>query len=597
MKKVYSLICAITLMCVAILPSLSSNSNIKAQVSDLFVEIPKDSWSRVPVKTVYLPIILGNLNPDNDILLNSIEIFDKDKNLILEEKVNTFLKKVYEFAKSPDETRKSLGINPPTTEDLDKAKEILLEIDATIDKVKKDMLVEEAWQKLKYKLSDKNPDTYTDAEQKLSNLLYTKWIEIDLTKIMKDIKEEDYVSLTVKINFEIGNTSYQTEEQTYLFYLNSLPTRTGWYPGDGHIRTTGLHFDDEKDDSLSEYTGNYENYGFSDAKDYSSVFIRRNQANSFGYKWIIITDHAGDYVHTHQPRLELEEWSIYDQACTRATNYYSPSITVCPGEELATKEYEILHPENSGHLLCYGNSSYAASYGTCQELINRTNSAGGFGIIAHPYANAWVNWDDWNVSGFRGLEIISNQSNYSSSAVSKWDELLTSNLQSIIGGGDKIIGMANSDVHNSTYMWGLNMNYIYTGSPNPPGINRYTVYNNLKAGRVSASSDGSLAVFSLNGYAPGSIVNVNPGTNNISITVNAECARGDYYSPGGTIRIIKNGTAVLTDSFSGLSITRSYTLTATADCYYRVEVTFNGIVGDHVEYSYCFVNPVYVNLP
>jgi hypothetical protein len=141
------------------------------------------------------------------------------------------------------------------------------------------------------------------------------------------------------------------------------------------------------------------------------------------------------------------------------------------------------------------------------------------------------------------------------------------------------------------------MNYIYTGSSSPPGTNRSTVYNNLKAGRVSASSDGSLAVFSLNDYAPGSVVNVNSGTNNISITVNAECARGDYYSPGGTIRIIKNGTAVLTDSFSGLSITRSYTLTATADCYYRVEVTFNGIVGDHVEYSYCFVNPVYVNLP
>lgn len=91
----------------------------------------------MPVKTVYLPIIFGNLNPDNDILLNSIEIFDKDKNLILEKKVNIFLRKIYEFAKSPDEIRKSLGINPPTAEDLDKAKEILLEIDATIDKVKR----------------------------------------------------------------------------------------------------------------------------------------------------------------------------------------------------------------------------------------------------------------------------------------------------------------------------------------------------------------------------------------------------------------------------------------------------------------------------
>jgi len=64
--------------------------------------------------------------------------------------------------------------------------------------------------------------------------------------------------------------------------------------------------------------------------------------------------------------------------------------------------------------------------------------------------------------------------------MSRCDTLLTSNLQSIIGGSDKIIGMANSDVHDSTYMWGLNMNYIYTGSSNPPGTNRSSVYDNLK---------------------------------------------------------------------------------------------------------------------
>lgn len=591
MKKLYSLICIIALMCVAIFPPLSFNSNIKAQASDLFVEIPKNSWSRAPVKTVYLPIIFGNLNPDNDILVKSVEIFDKDKNLILEEKVNTFLKKVYEFAKSSDETRKSLGINPPTTEDLDKAKEILLEIDTTKDKAKKNMLVEEAWQKLKYKSSDKNPDTYTETEQKLSNLLYTKWIEIDLTKIKKDIKEEDYVPLTVKINFETGNTSYQTEEQTYLFYLNSLPTRTGWYPGDGHIHTQGLP---NQPDNPANYSGNYENYGFSDATDSSTILIRRNQANSFGYKWIIITDHAGnDNIWTSEPRLESDEWSIYNTACTRATNNYSPNITVCPGEELATKE--LLAPGVTGHLLCYSNSTYASSYNaSCQDLIDRTNSAGGFGVIAHPFGGIF--WSDWNVTDFRGLEIISNQSNYSSSAVSRWDTLLTSHLQGIISGSyPKIIGMANSDVHNPSYMWGLNMNYIYTGSSSPPGTNRAAVYDNLKAGRVSASSDGSLAVFSLNGYAPGSVVNVNPGTNNVSITVSGKSVSLAY--PFINIHIYSNnGIEILSDYlYSQYDFTETYQLTATSDCYYRVMVTFGNC--SNCENNFCFVNPIYVNLP
>ena len=554
----------------SIIPSLSIKSDSRVEVSDLFIEIPKDSWSRAPVKTVYLPVVFGNLNPNKEVSIKSVEILNKDKQSLVEEKVDIRLKTVYNFAKSKDEIRNLLGINLPTVEELDTAKGILIEADRTNDRSKRNMLVEEAWQKLKYKPSDKNPDTYTEAEQKLSNLLYTKLIEVDLTRIKKDIQEEDYVPITVRINFEVGNTLYQVEEQTYLFYLNSLPARSGWYPGDGHIHTTWSDGD-------------------------STVRQRRDQANSFGYKWVIITDHAGDSSHTSQARLEVSEWLAYQTDCNNAQNVY-PYTTVCPGEELATGESFSL-PPNSGHLLCYANSSYASSYGTCQDLINRANSAGGFGIIAHPYNPAFL-WGDWNASSFRGLEIISNQSNYSSSAVSKWDSLLTNNLQGIISGRcPKIIGMANSDVHNSTSSaWGKNMNYIYTGSSTPPGTNRYAVYNALKEGRVSASLDGSLAVFSLNGYAPGSVVNVDPGANNISITVSGKCVSINY--PYIFVNVYSNnGVEVLSDSFYDYDtdFTKTYYFTATSDCYYRVVVTFKNQYGETG--GCCLVNPVYVNLP
>jgi len=583
-------------MCIAIFPSLSLKLNIKGQASDLFFEIQKNSWSRAPVKTVYLPVILGNLNPNGDILLKSIEILGKNKNLLLEEKVDTSLKKVYDFAKSADEVRKSLGINPPSIGDLDNAKKLFIEIDKTKDKIKKNILVEEAWQKLKYKPGDKSPDTYTEIEQKLSSLLYTKYIEIDLSKIKKDIEEEDYIPVTIRVNYEIGNTAYQAEEQTYIFYLNSLPTRTGWHPGDGHIHTQALS---NQPDDPSNYTGNYENYGFSDATDSSTILSRRNQANSFGYKWIIITDHAGEDAVAPK-RLESNEWLIYNTACTRAMSNYFPNITVCPGEELAMVEGTTSWTDpRSGHYLTYKNSSYVASYATaCYELIQRSYNAGGFGVIAHPY-NTFFHWGDWSATsqnGFTELEIISNQSDYSQNAINKWDELLTANLENIIYGGPKIIGMANSDVHNSTYMWGLNMNYIYTGSSNPPGTDRTAIYNNLKAGRVTASSDGSLAVFSLNGYAPGSVVNVNPGTNNVSITVSGKCISTAY--PYIYVYIFSNnGTQVLYDSFYDLDtdFNKTYQLTATADCYYRVLVTFKDQSG--AVKGYCLISPVYVNLP
>jgi hypothetical protein len=157
--------------------------------------------------------------------------------------------------------------------------------------------------------------------------------------------------------------------------------------------------------------------------------------------------------------------------------------------------------------------------------------------------------------------------------------------------------MANSDVHNSTSSaWGKNMNYIYTGSLTPPGTNRYAVYNALKEGRVSASLDGSLAVFSLNGYAPGNVVNVNPGANNISITVSGKCVSINY--PYIFVSVYSNnGVEVLSDSFYDYDtdFTKTYYFTATSDCYYRVVVTFKNQYGEIG--GCCLVNPVYVNLP
>jgi len=92
-------------------------------------------------QTVYLPIKLGNLSPDgNTLVVKSIEILSDDNNVIFEERKEISLKSVYEFAKSGEEIRESLGINPPTIDDLDKAKEIIFEIDKEMDKTRKNIL-------------------------------------------------------------------------------------------------------------------------------------------------------------------------------------------------------------------------------------------------------------------------------------------------------------------------------------------------------------------------------------------------------------------------------------------------------------------------
>ncbi|MBC7195412.1 MAG: CehA/McbA family metallohydrolase, partial [Caldisericia bacterium] len=364
----------------------------------------------------------------------------------------------------------------------------------------------------------------------------------------------------IKITFlNPDNSQTSIEKETTLFYLTSLPSQYGWYPGDGHMHTNWSD-------------GSY------------SISQRKNQAYNTGLKWIIITDHASNDSND----LQQSEWGGYVYICNTVQD---SSVTVCPGEELHTND-----GFGNSHLLTYKNSLYVSSYGTCQELINRVKDNNGIPIIAHPYHILYP-WNDWSASGFNGLEIISGQDGYSTQAVNRWDTILTTNLQNIISGSyPKIIGMANNDSHSIGY-FGINMNYVYTGSQSPPGTNRNQVYNNLIAGRITASSDGSLAVFSLNGYAPGSIVNVTPGNNNITIVVNGESIYGynTYYC---LIRVIKNGTLILEDGFYDSKIVdKTYTFTAISDCYYRVEVIFYTLLNDQYIYSYCFVSPIYVNIP
>ena len=83
---------------------------------------------------------------------------------------------------------------------------------------------------------------------------------------------------------------------------------------------------------------------------------------------------------------------------------------------------------------------------------------------------------------------------------------------------------------------------------------------------------------------------------NISITVSGKCISTAY--PYIYVYIFSNnGTQVLHDFFydSDTDFSKTYQLTATSDCYYRVSVLFEneygGVGGE------CLVNPVYVNLP
>jgi hypothetical protein len=262
---------------------------------------------------------------------------------------------------------------------------------------------------------------------------------------------------------------------------------------------------------------------------------------------------------------------------------------VCPGEELAT--FEGTGSPGTGHLLSYANSSYAASYGSCQTLATNVTNAGGFGIVAHPY-HASFSWPDWNATPWSGLEVMSNESPPNPDVIAKWDQQLLNRLGDEIAGGYWCVGMANSDVHSLLSPgWGANMNYIYTGSYSVPGISPSVVWDALRCGRSTASSDGSFAAATVNGLYPGSHTTV-VRNSTVSVFVTGTPLSGKGYT-NAQVRIIRNGTLAVTqnvplDGFS--NFTKTIPITIAQDCYLRVEVTYTS--GSQT--GYCLVNPVFI---
>jgi hypothetical protein len=600
MKRVLVMV----LVCVLLAVSVAGRPlpAVKAAGELLYAEVPQDSYCRAPATTAYLSIMLGNLSDQGTMSIRCIEVLDESGTSALTETRDIALESMARSVRSGEEIRTALGIVPPTAADITTARTLLAEAMSTADRKQKSILVEQAFFASRAKQSMKNPDELTTDEATIQHLLKTTTLAVDLTQFTTDTTSETAVLVTVRITGELSGQPFTVDQQTTVFLLASLPNGGMWHPGDGHVHTSGQisGIISQPDDLTSYPLAARENYGFSDATDAASVLDRRDQANSKGLQWIVMTDHAGDNGggdHMSQPafqgRLEAEEWSIYQAACSRATTGYYPTVTVCPGEELATKEIPEWWVLPTGHLLSYANSSYAASYGngTCQSLINNAVNAGGYGIIAHPYHLSFP-WSDWNVSPWRGLEVISNQSGYSLGAVSTWDQWLLSSLNTEIAGTVRRVAMANSDVHtSSSASWGTNMNYIYTGSYSAPGTSMLTVWDAIEQGSLTASSDGSFAASTVNGVYPGYTATV-ARNSTVSVFVTGTPVSTAYTT--ARVRVLRNGYVESTQDvpLSGGNFTRTGSLAVPADGYVRVEIWYG--VGTSWS-GFCFVNPVFIS--
>ncbi len=203
-------------------------------------------------------------------------------------------------------------------------------------------------------------------------------------------------------------------------------------------------------------------------------------------------------------------------ACLDAQN--ARGVLVMPGAEFDVQT------GSGGHLLGYWMSWSTALTGartwghqTAIDWVNSQNSGYSYPIVAHPHGASIFDsspWTNWNVTGLRGLELLSFQDRVKPETVERWFSLLRSDIAPRIAGGRFTVGLGNTDAHSRLELLyddpgGRGLNWVRTtASP----ITRAAIWDGIHRGTVSASGMGDFSYFLLGGAQQGGVLAVNKNT-------------------------------------------------------------------------------------
>lgn len=406
----------------------------------------------------------------------------------------------------------------------------------------------------------------TEKHKELLRRSYLEGVRVSLEGL--SLRDGDSLKLSTIATLEVGKNTFTTTVNT-LVTIASLPVRTGWQGGDGHVHTT-----------------------WSDGGAGNTILARANHAKNNGQRWIAITD--------HEDGIRTKGWQAYVSECNSAQS--STGIPVLPGVEITTvltqgDPNSTPQGDALGYCLSLTQTTIPQNkQHTPQNLINAINAhntPNSYTVIAHPYKGGNLSWKNWNVTGFRVMELLSWEIRASTSTINKWFELLRAGLNSTIAGGGFVVGIGCTDAHHISAPGDRGFSWVY--APNYTPTDRNAIWSAIRMGRVSASGRKDLGVFSLNGFAQGSVVQVT-GSNTLTFRLIQQPVSGRR-CVGITIRD-SNNTVIHTVTNPTATET-IWTIPAPAnDTFYLVRFVFTTPHPEHgydTDHSDVWTNPIFVD--
>ena len=360
-----------------------------------------------------------------------------------------------------------------------------------------------------------------------------------------------------------------------------------WFAGDQHIHTS-FSVDavilDGTEEEPYEYSQGAQAIGldwaiFTDHSNvtYSEVFGDRD--------WYVSSQFDWGQAECQQYRADHDWLSIYSQEMGLGQQGFWDLCSHMLCLPLENDLAGMLPNPSDG--LVYGHANCEPE----QTIINRINSAGAFGFIAHPYDWMYLSFFEWNwengTNGWAGMELIcADDGSYSSedwSTWSRWHSLLNGigtpingELPNRSGWPNKFpVGIGNSDAHEPGNV-GRCWTYVAMEEVTRPNLKEA-----MLGGRCIASN-GPLVWVNVNGAITGGVALVPDGWSNMVVSIRTNSSMG--YAGDYRVHVLVDGETRHTIEPNGLPYySLDYTLPdlnlSLSDQFITLRAENGGLVG------------------